>query len=283
MAPSRPASKVRHDLWADRAARPRRPTAAARDCRWPTAAGCRPTSWRRSPANAASRPSGPGWWLPARSSAWSSLWPAWWPRPAPSGWTWPRSTTGSAPSSPWWTASIVAGGRARPSDSGDPLADHPFLAALEAGGVTPPSPEGIDRAELRELVRRGLVVERDGLYFAPSAIDAAAAGAARLLAASPDGFTVGRAARPARHHPQARAAAGERAGRARHHPPPRRPAHRRTPPLALSPPEVTCPHQDLVAFGSSSSSSGRGWRRDRPRRRRRGPEGASSALESASI
>jgi selenocysteine-specific elongation factor len=84
----------------------------------------------------------------------------------------------------------VAGGRARPSDSGDPLADHPFLAALEAGGVTPPSPDGVDRAELRELVRRGLVLERDGIYFAPSAIDAAAAGAAQLLAASPEGFTV---------------------------------------------------------------------------------------------
>ena len=49
----------------------------------------------------------------------------------------------------------------------------------------------MDRAELRELVRRGLVVERDGLYFAPSAIDEAASAAARLLAQAPDGFTVG--------------------------------------------------------------------------------------------
>ena len=35
------------------------------------------------------------------------------------------------------------------------------------------------------------MVERDGVYFAPSAIDAAAAVAAALLARQPQGFTVG--------------------------------------------------------------------------------------------
>jgi selenocysteine-specific elongation factor len=85
---------------------------------------------------------------------------------------------------------VVVGGRARLKTADDPLTGHPFLARLEAAGVAPPPPEGVDRAELRELVRRGLVVERDGLYFAPSAIDAAARAAARLLAASPEGFTV---------------------------------------------------------------------------------------------
>ena len=84
----------------------------------------------------------------------------------------------------------VSAGRARPAAAGDPFADHPFLQALEAGGVTPPAPDGVDRAELRELVRRGLVVERDGVYFAPSAIDAAARTAAALLAGAPEGFTV---------------------------------------------------------------------------------------------
>jgi selenocysteine-specific elongation factor len=84
----------------------------------------------------------------------------------------------------------VIAGRARPVTAGDPLADHPFLRALEAGGAAPPTPEGIDRAELRELVRRGVVVERDGVYFAPSAIDAAGRMAAALLARSPEGFTV---------------------------------------------------------------------------------------------
>jgi selenocysteine-specific elongation factor len=84
----------------------------------------------------------------------------------------------------------VSAGRARSVTAGDPLADHPFLRELEAGGPSPPAPERIDRAELRELVRRGLVVERDGVYFAPSAIDAAARTAASLLARSPQGFTV---------------------------------------------------------------------------------------------
>jgi selenocysteine-specific elongation factor len=40
------------------------------------------------------------------------------------------------------------------------------------------------------MVRRGLVVERDGTYFAPDAIDEAGRIIARLLATSPDGITV---------------------------------------------------------------------------------------------
>ena len=43
---------------------------------------------------------------------------------------------------------------------------------------------------LRELVRRGLVVQRDGIVFHATAIDAAAQEAARLLAADAEGFTV---------------------------------------------------------------------------------------------
>lgn len=83
-----------------------------------------------------------------------------------------------------------AGGRARVADAVDPLADHPFVAALEASPFGPPDPDGVDRAELRELVRRGQVVEADGVYFAATAIDAAARVVAELLAASPDGVTV---------------------------------------------------------------------------------------------
>ena len=51
---------------------------------------------------------------------------------------------------------------ARRHAAGDALADHPALAALAAGGLAPDAPAGIDRASLRELERRGLVVERDG-------------------------------------------------------------------------------------------------------------------------
>jgi selenocysteine-specific elongation factor len=85
---------------------------------------------------------------------------------------------------------VVDGGYARTVGTDDPLAGHPFLAALAAGGMSPPAPDGIDRAELRELVRRGLVVERDGQWFHADALEAAAELAARLLAESPDGFTV---------------------------------------------------------------------------------------------
>ena len=47
----------------------------------------------------------------------------------------------------------------------DPLADHPVIAALAAGGLAPPEPTGATRSELRELLRRGVLVERDGQWF----------------------------------------------------------------------------------------------------------------------
>ncbi|CAN5198174.1 selenocysteine-specific translation elongation factor [soil metagenome] len=85
---------------------------------------------------------------------------------------------------------VVVGGRARHSVGGDPLAEHPFVAALAAEPFGPPGPDGVDRAELRELVRRGLVVEQDGVWFAPAAVDAAAQVVAGLLAAQPEGVTM---------------------------------------------------------------------------------------------
>jgi selenocysteine-specific elongation factor len=87
---------------------------------------------------------------------------------------------------------LVAGGRAVVVGAGDPLAGHPYLAALEAAPFSPPSPAeaGVDRVELRELVRRGLVIERDGVWFAASAVDRAAAIVAELLRARPEGIGV---------------------------------------------------------------------------------------------
>ena len=85
---------------------------------------------------------------------------------------------------------VVEGGRARPGAAADPLADHPFLAALAAAPFAPPDPAGVDRAELSELVRRGLVVQRDGVYFAPSAVAEAARRVAAALQAHPEGLTV---------------------------------------------------------------------------------------------
>ena len=85
---------------------------------------------------------------------------------------------------------VVAGGRATKAEAMDPLAAHPFVQALIAGGFTPPDPDGIDKAELRELVRRGDVIVEDGVYFAPQVIDAAANLLADMLKAQPDGVTV---------------------------------------------------------------------------------------------
>jgi selenocysteine-specific elongation factor len=85
----------------------------------------------------------------------------------------------------------VVDGRARVRDAADPLAGHPFLDALAAAPFTPPAPDGlIGRDELRQLVRRGEVVEQDGVFYSPAAVDAATLIVADLLDAQPDGFTV---------------------------------------------------------------------------------------------
>ena len=92
---------------------------------------------------------------------------------------------------------VVDAGRAKPAGApggagpgGDGLAHHPYLALLEASPFSPPPPEGVDRAELRELARRGLAVEREGVWFSPAALEEAGRMVARLLVSSPEGLTV---------------------------------------------------------------------------------------------
>ncbi len=85
---------------------------------------------------------------------------------------------------------VIDGGRVRRADAVDPFDDHPLLDALAAGGLQPPAPDGVARDELRELIRRGSVFERDGVYFHASAIDLAADVVRELLAEHPGGFTV---------------------------------------------------------------------------------------------
>jgi selenocysteine-specific elongation factor len=85
---------------------------------------------------------------------------------------------------------VVEGGRARRPDAVDSLAHHPYLTALAAAQFTPPEPDSIDRGELRELVRRGLIIERDGAYFAPEAVAEAGRRVAALLVEHPGGVTV---------------------------------------------------------------------------------------------
>jgi len=88
---------------------------------------------------------------------------------------------------------VVDGGRARPADAGDALADSDLVARFAADPFNPPDPEPAHQAEIRELVRRGALVQVSGVVFAASAIDDAARVVARLLAERPDGITVAEA------------------------------------------------------------------------------------------
>jgi selenocysteine-specific elongation factor len=85
---------------------------------------------------------------------------------------------------------VVVGGRARRRAAPDPLASHPWLLALEASPFAPPPPGDVGREEVRELVRRGLVVAADGTWFAATAVQAAGREVAELLASRPGGVTV---------------------------------------------------------------------------------------------
>lgn len=71
------------------------------------------------------------------------------------------------------------------------LRRHPFVRALEERPLEPLVPEtvGVPRAEVRDLVRHGLVVQHDNGYFSKRAIDDARDKVTRLLRASPKGVT----------------------------------------------------------------------------------------------
>jgi len=84
----------------------------------------------------------------------------------------------------------VDGTHLRLVDAADALADHPFLAALRAAPLNPPTADKYDRGEVRELVRRGLVVQSEGIFFAADAVEDAARTIAQLLQEHPEGVTV---------------------------------------------------------------------------------------------
>ncbi|TAN22593.1 MAG: hypothetical protein EPN30_08225 [Actinomycetota bacterium] len=70
------------------------------------------------------------------------------------------------------------------------LANHPYLKDLEKSLFKPPSPEGVDRQQIRELVRQGLIIECDGIYFSPRALEKAKEVIWRISKVSESGFTV---------------------------------------------------------------------------------------------
>lgn len=84
----------------------------------------------------------------------------------------------------------VDAGLVLPADAVDPYVDHPFLTELLNGGFTPPAGDQVDRNDMRELARRGHIVQRDGVVFHTETIVEAGRVAARLLGEYPDGFTV---------------------------------------------------------------------------------------------
>ncbi|MFT3851669.1 MAG: selenocysteine-specific translation elongation factor [Ilumatobacteraceae bacterium] len=86
----------------------------------------------------------------------------------------------------------IVDGIARRAGTTGAWADHPLLDRLAAGGMQPPEPTGVARNEIRELARRGLIVERDGICFHHVAIEGAADLAGRLLDEEPAGFTTSR-------------------------------------------------------------------------------------------
>ena len=90
---------------------------------------------------------------------------------------------------------VVEAGRAHPARRLDTLAGHPFLAALAQQPFAPPEPAApgvpaVAPDELREMLRRGLVVSLDGVIFPAAAVDRAAEEVTRLLGRRPEGFTV---------------------------------------------------------------------------------------------
>ncbi|MCU1359152.1 MAG: selB, partial [Ilumatobacteraceae bacterium] len=84
----------------------------------------------------------------------------------------------------------VDGTTVRAADVHDPVVGHPVVQLLRLGGLAPPDVGDVDRATIRELVRRGVIVQRDGICFHRDAIDAAADTVAGLLRHQPDGVTM---------------------------------------------------------------------------------------------
>lgn len=86
---------------------------------------------------------------------------------------------------------VIDAGRIVAADAVDPLAAHPWLDALDAEPFTPPPPPAdLGRNEIRELVRRGAVIELDGVAFGAGAIERACDELRRLLEEHPEGVTV---------------------------------------------------------------------------------------------
>lgn len=86
---------------------------------------------------------------------------------------------------------VVVEGNYLRREGEDNLAEHDFLEELEMNLFKPPEPTFVSKPELRELVRRGLVIEEGGIYFSPKAIEEATTILGLMLQEAPEGITVG--------------------------------------------------------------------------------------------
>ena len=76
-------------------------------------------------------------------------------------------------------------------EGADNLSDHPYLDQLESNLFKPPDADSVDPRELRELVRRELIIEQNGIFFSQKAVTSAAKRIRVLLKKNPEGITVG--------------------------------------------------------------------------------------------
>ena len=102
----------------------------------------------------------------------------------------------------------------RPSSTSSPRPTRsqiiPTSTTSRPRPFAPPAPDGVDRGELRELVRRGLVVERDGIWFAAARDRRGGRRRGACFAPQPDGITVSQIREALEHEPQVRDATRSR-------------------------------------------------------------------------
>ena len=86
---------------------------------------------------------------------------------------------------------VVIEGNYLRMEGADNFSNHPYLEQLESDLFTPPDSGDLDPRELRELVRRGLIIEQNGIFFSQKAVRSAAKKIQELLNKHPEGVTVG--------------------------------------------------------------------------------------------
>ncbi len=87
---------------------------------------------------------------------------------------------------------VVSDGQVTIGEVVSEFSDHPWLAELNEDPFHPMKPDEVDldRGEVRAMVRQGLVIETEGIYFSAAAIERAADLLRARLQEAPEGVTV---------------------------------------------------------------------------------------------